>query len=90
VGDRREYFIGTVLVFPKAQTGHFEVIDGQQISFCSCAPCASISRASRNTRCSRACFRRATPTPAAISRLEPRYEHAGELMNRIVAIDADP
>ena len=27
---RREYFIGTVLVSPTAQKGHFEVIDGQQ------------------------------------------------------------
>jgi uncharacterized protein with ParB-like and HNH nuclease domain len=30
VGDRREYFIGTVLVSPTEQSGHFEVIDGQQ------------------------------------------------------------
>lgn len=30
VGDRREYFIGTVLVSPTQQKSHFEVIDGQQ------------------------------------------------------------
>ena len=30
VGDRREYFIGTVLVSPTQQKNHFEVIDGQQ------------------------------------------------------------
>lgn len=30
VGERREYFIGTVLVSPTQQKNHFEVIDGQQ------------------------------------------------------------
>lgn len=30
VSDRREYFTGTVLVSPTTQTGHFELIDGQQ------------------------------------------------------------
>lgn len=29
-GELKEYFIGTVLVSPAAQKGHFEVIDGQQ------------------------------------------------------------
>ncbi len=28
--ERREYFIGTVLVSPTQQKNHFEVIDGQQ------------------------------------------------------------
>src|ERR1700730_8106093 len=30
VDERREYFIGTVLVSPTAQKSHYEVIDGQQ------------------------------------------------------------
>src|SRR5574337_1442923 len=30
VGERREYFIGTVLVSPTQQKNHFDVIDGQQ------------------------------------------------------------
>src|ERR1035438_1519774 len=30
IGERREYFIGTVLVSPTEQKNHFEVIDGQQ------------------------------------------------------------
>src|SRR5216684_2293129 len=58
--DRREYFIGTVLVSPTRQKNHFEVIDGQQrltTFFCCCAPCVTASRTSRNTRCSPGCSR---------------------------------
>ncbi|MBR0758996.1 DUF262 domain-containing protein [Bradyrhizobium japonicum] len=71
VGDRREYFIGTVLVSPTTQKGHFEVIDGQQrLTTFFLLLCALRQRfkANRNIRILPACWRRATPTPAAISR----------------------
>lgn len=95
-GDRREYFIGTVLVSPTQQKNQFEVIDGQQrlttfflllcalrqrfkgepqYPFFSGLLSTSYTDGSGNLKTS--------------LKLEPRYEHSGELMNSIVAIDAD-
>lgn len=97
VGDRREYFIGTVLVSPTAQIGHFEVIDGQQrLTTFFLLLCALRQRFKGEPQYP--LFTGLLATGYTDDRgnlktslkLEPRYEHAGELMNRIVAIDADP
>lgn len=97
VGDRREYFIGTVLVAPTAQAGHFEVIDGQQrLTTFFLLLCALRQRFKGEAQYP--LFTGLLSTSYTDSggdlktslKLEPRYEHAGELMNRIVAIDADP
>jgi Protein of unknown function DUF262 len=95
--DRREYFIGTVLVSPTAQKNHFEVIDGQQrLTTFFLLLCALRQRFTGEPQYP--LFTGLLATSYTDSggdlktslKLEPRYEHAGELMNRIVAIDADP
>ena len=97
VGDRREYFIGTVLVSPTAPQGHFEVIDGQQrLTTFFLLLCALRERFKGEPQYP--LFTGLVSTSYTDSggnlktslKLEPRYEHAGELMSRIVAVDADP
>jgi hypothetical protein len=97
VGDRREYFIGTVLVSPTAQKSHLEVIDGQQrLTTFFLLLCALRQRFKNEPQYP--LFTGLLSTSYTDSggnlktnlKLEPRYEHAGELMNRIVVIDADP
>lgn len=97
VGDRREYFIGTVLVSPTAQTGHFEVIDGQQrLTTLFLLLCALRQRFKGEpqyplfTGLLSTSYTDSGGNLKTSLKLEPRYEHAGELMNGIVAIDADP
>ena len=97
IGERREYFIGTVLVSPTEQTDHFEVIDGQQrLTTFFLLLCALRQRFQGEPQYT--LFTQLLATSYADSagnvktnlKLEPRYEHAGELMKQIVAIDADP
>lgn len=97
VGERREYFIGTVLVSATQQKNHFEVIDGQQ----RLTTFFLLLRALRQRFKGDAqypLFTGLLSTSYADGggnlrtslKLEPRYECAGELMNRIVDVDADP
>jgi hypothetical protein len=95
--DRREYFIGTVLVSPTAQKNHFEVIDGQQrLTTFFLLLCALRQRFTGEpqyplfTGLLATSYTDSGGNLKTSLKLEPRYEHAGELMNRIVAIDADP
>ena len=97
VGDRREYFIGTVLVSPTQQKNHFEVIDGQQrLTTFFLLLCALRQRFTGEpqyplfTGLLSTSYTDSGGNLKTSLKLEPRYEHAGELMNRIVAIDADP
>jgi hypothetical protein len=97
VGDRREYFIGTVLVSPTAQKSHFEVIDGQQrLTTFFLLLCALRQRFKGEpqyplfTALLSTSYTDSAGNLKTSLKLEPRYENAGELMNRIVAIDADP
>jgi len=97
VGDRREYFIGTVLVSPTQQKNHFEVIDGQQrlttFFLLLCAMRQRFTGEPQYPLFSGLLSTSYTDSGGNLKtslKLEPRYEHAGELMNRIVAIDADP
>lgn len=96
-GDRREYFIGTVLVSPTQQKNHFEVIDGQQrLTTFFLLLCALRQRFKGEpqyplfTGLLTTSYTDSGGNLKTSLKLEPRYEHAGELMNRIVAIDADP
>ncbi len=96
-GTTREYFIGTVLVSPNHQKNHYEVIDGQQrLTTFFLLLCAlkhlfhgepqwqtvsglistSYTDSDGETRTS--------------LRLEPRYENAGEVITKLVELDADP
>ncbi|MCC7508369.1 MAG: DUF262 domain-containing protein [Planctomycetes bacterium] len=96
-GAPREYFIGTVLVSPTDQKGHYDVIDGQQrLTTFFLLLCAlkhlfqhepqrqtvsglistTYTDSDGETRCS--------------LKLEPRYENAGEVIAKLVELDADP
>jgi hypothetical protein len=95
--DHREYFIGTVLVSPTAQKNHFEVIDGQQrLTTFFLLLCALRQRFTSEpqyplfTGLLATSYTDSGGNLKTSLKLEPRYEHAGELMKRIVAIDADP
>jgi hypothetical protein len=95
--NSREYFIGTVLVSPTAQKNHYEVIDGQQrlttffLLLCALKQlfrgepqvqtlngliATSYTDSEGNTRTS--------------LKLEPRYESAGEVISKLVELDAAP
>lgn len=95
-GDKREYFIGTVLVSPTTQKSHFEVIDGQQrLTTLFLILCALRQRFKGEpqyplfTGLLATSYTDAGGDLKTSLKLEPRYEHAGELMNRIVAAEAD-
>jgi hypothetical protein len=97
IDERREYFIGTVLVSPTAQKSHYEVIDGQQrLTTFFLLLCALRERFQGEPQYP--LFTGLLATSYTDSgghlktslKLEARYENAGELMNRIVAIGADP
>jgi hypothetical protein len=97
VGEKREYFIGTVLVSPTAQKSHFDVIDGQQrLTTFFLLLCALRQRFTGEpqyplfTGLLSTSYTDSGGNLKTSLKLEPRYENAGELMNRIVAIDADP
>lgn len=92
-----EYFIGTVLVSPSTPNNHYEVVDGQQrlttffLLLCALrklfhgepqqhavSGLISTSYTDRNGE-----------TKTSL-KLEPRYENAGEVMEKLVALDPDP
>lgn len=96
-GSSREYFIGTVLVSPMEQRNHYEVIDGQQrlttfflllcvlkhlfrgqpqVQALSGLISTSYADNDGNTRTS--------------LKLEPRYENAGDVVTKLVELDAEP
>ena len=94
----REYFIGTVLVSPvEAQKQHFEVIDGQQrLTTLFLVLCAlkqwfqkEPQAQSIGTLISTSYTTAEGDTQDSL-KLEPRYENAGEVMQRIVALSTDP
>jgi len=96
-GNSLEYFIGMVLVSPADQKNHYEIIDGQQrlttfflllcalkqlfqgepqVQVLSGLITTSYADSEGNTRTS--------------LKLEPRYENAGEVVRKLVELDADP
>ena len=90
VGERREYFIGTVLVSPTQQKNHFEVIDGQQrLTTFFLLLCALRQRFTGEpqyplfTGLLSTSYTDSGGNLKTSLKLEPRYEHAGELMNRL-------
>lgn len=96
-GESREYFVGTVLVSPTSQRNQFEVIDGQQrLTTFFLLLCAlknlfqgEPQYQSLSGLISTSYTDREGNTQTSL-KLEPRYENSGELMNRIVALNADP
>jgi hypothetical protein len=93
----REYFVGTILVSPTDQKNHFEVIDGQQrLTTFFLLLCALRHRFQGEPQhplfngLLATSYTDAKGNLKTSLKLEPRYEHAGELINRIVTLDADP
>ncbi|MFL9951949.1 DUF262 domain-containing HNH endonuclease family protein [Paraburkholderia nemoris] len=96
-GSTREYFIGTVLVSPTDQKNHYEVIDGQQrlttFFLLLCALKHLFQGESQRLTVSGLISTRFTDSDGEARtslKLEPRYENAGEVMAKLVELDADP
>lgn len=96
-GSTREYFIGTVLVSPTEQKHHYEVIDGQQrlttFFLLLCALKHVFQGESQRQVLSGLISTSYTDSDGETRtslKLEPRYENAGEVMAKLVELDADP
>ena len=96
-GSEREYFIGTILVSPTDQKNHYEVIDGQQrLTTFFLLICAlkhlfqgEPQRQTVSSLISTSYIANDGETKTSL-KLEPRYESAGEVMAKLVELDADP
>src|SRR5258707_1885541 len=95
--QRREYFIGTILVSPTEQKNHFEVIDGQQrlttFFLLLCALRFKFQGQPQYPLFGGLLATSYTDPGGNLKtslKLEPRYEHADELMNQIVIVNGDP
>ncbi|MCA3154449.1 MAG: DUF262 domain-containing protein [Burkholderiales bacterium] len=96
-GTTREYFIGTVLVSPTDQKNHYEVIDGQQrlttffLLLCALKhlfhgePQRQMIAGLISTS-----YVDSDGEVCTTLKLEPRYESAGEVMTKLVELDAEP
>lgn len=96
-GQSREYFIGTVLVSPTDQKNHYEVIDGQQrlttffLLLCALKQMfrGELQRETVSGLISTSYTDSNGDTVTSL-KLEPRYETAGEVMAKLVELDAEP
>ena len=93
----KEYFIGTVLVSPTSQKNHYEVIDGQQrlttFFLVLCALKNLFKSASQEATISGLVSTSYTDSDGDTRtslKLEPRYENALELMEKLVELNTDP
>ena len=93
----REYFIGTILVSPTDQKGHYEVIDGQQrlttFFLLLCALKNLFQGEPQRQTISGLISSSYTDSEGETQttlKLEPRYENAGDVMSKLVELDADP
>ena len=96
-GTTREYFIGTVLVSPTDQKNHYEVIDGQQrlttFFLLLCALKHLFQGEPQRQMISGLISTSYVDGDGEVRtnlKLEPRYENAGEVMAKLVELDADP
>jgi uncharacterized protein with ParB-like and HNH nuclease domain len=99
IGDSstKEYFIGTILVSPSTQKNHYEVIDGQQrlttFFLLLCALKHLFKAEPQEITISgliSTSYTDSTGDTKTNLKLEPRYEHAGEVMNKLVEMNAEP
>ena len=96
-GSTREYFIGMVLVSPTDSKNHYEVIDGQQrlttFFLLLCALRNLFKGEPQREVVSGLISTSYTDSDGETTtslKLEPRYENAGEVMAKLVDLDADP
>ena len=93
-----EYFIGTILVSPRdGEKGHFDVIDGQQrlttTFLILCALRVLFKDMSQREMINGLTAASHTNSQGDIKtnfKLEPRYENAGEVIEKIVQVNGDP
>ena len=93
-----EYFIGTILVSPRdGERDHYDVIDGQQrlttIFLILCALRVLFSDMSQGQRMNELITASYTNIQGDIKtnlKLEPRYENAGEVTEKIAQANGDP
>jgi uncharacterized protein DUF262/uncharacterized protein DUF1524 len=92
-----EYFIGTVLVSPASRNGEFEVIDGQQrLTTLFLLLCVLRQRFAGQPHRQfienlvAASYTDANGDIKTTLKLEPRYEHAGELVKVLASTDGGP
>ncbi len=97
VSSTKEYFIGTILVSPSSQKNHYEVIDGQQrlttFFLLLCALKHQFKHEPQETTISGLISTSYTDSSGDTKtslKLEPRYENAGEMMSKLVEMNADP
>ena len=93
----REYFIGTVLVSPTKTKNHFEVIDGQQRLTTFFLLLCVLKNLFKNKPLEQVVsglvstsYTNNEGDPVTSLKLEPRYENAGEVMQKLVEINDDP
>lgn len=96
-GTTREYFIGTVLVSPTEQKNHYEVIDGQQrlttFFLLLCALKHLFQGEPQRQMIAGLISTSYVDSDGEVRttlKLEPRYESAGEVMAKLVELDAEP
>ncbi|HKL85765.1 MAG TPA: DUF262 domain-containing protein [Treponemataceae bacterium] len=93
----KEYFIGTILVSPSTQKNHYEVIDGQQrlttFFLLLCALKHLFKTEPQEITISgliSTSYTDSTGDTKTSLKLEPRYENAGEVMNKLVELNDEP
>jgi len=96
-GNIREYFIGTILVSPRDQKGHYDVIDGQQrlttFFLLLCALKNLFKGEPQHQTISGLISSSYTDSEGETRttlKLDPRYENAGEVIEKLVLLDSDP
>ena len=96
-GSSREYFIGTVLVSPTDQKNHYEVIDGQQRLTTFFLLLCAMKHLFKNepqwqtiSGLISTSYTDSSGEARTSLKLEPRYENAGEIMTKLVDLDAAP
>jgi len=93
----REYFIGTILVSPTDQRGQYDVIDGQQrlttFYLLLCALRNLFQGTPQHQMIDSLVSTSYVDSDGEIQaslKLEPRYENAGEVIAKLVELDANP
>ena len=97
IDANREYFIGTILVAPTAEKNHSEVIDGQQrltTFFLLLCALRHLFRAKPQEPILAGLISTSFTTSDGSARtqlkLDPRYENAGEVLGKLVELEANP
>lgn len=93
----KEYFVGTILVSPTVQKNHYEVIDGQQrlttffLLLCALKHLFRLEPQEQTISGLISTSYTDSNGDARFSlKLEPRYENASDVMNKLVELSSEP